>query len=210
MKIIYEPALYNLDKEKIMNALKHIKSPFIAYSAQCSGIFKGMKDSGMVLGCNCSAADSSKRETIVFVGEGRFHALNIKKNNPKKKVFVLNPFDYSIKEIDLSDAKKFINREIINIDRLKNAKNVGIISCLKPGQENIKSAELIKKKMESLGKNAFLFIAETINPDEFMNFPKIDILINTACPRIGMDDYEKFSIPIINHSIVLSEYFKDN
>jgi 2-(3-amino-3-carboxypropyl)histidine synthase len=131
----------------------------------------------------------------------------IKKENLSKKVIILNPKDLTEKEVLESDVKNFINREFIALERLKHAKNVGIIASTKPGQERIKACELIKKKLEAQGKIVYLFIADSINPEEFMNYSGLDILINTACPRIGLDDYSKFNKPVINYELVLSKYF---
>lgn len=209
MKIIYEPVTFKVDSKKLLKAIKSYGNAFVAYTAQYKNFFKGMENSGLVLGCNINCIKGFKGNTVLFVGDGVFHALMIKKEFTNKKVLIINPKDYSKKEVTERDVKKFINREAIMLDRLKASKRVGIIICAKPGQENMKSALLIKKKLENKGKKVYLFLAETINPDEFMNYSKMDVLINTACPRLALDDYDKFSIPIINHSLVLSEYFKD-
>jgi 2-(3-amino-3-carboxypropyl)histidine synthase len=195
------------DSKKLLQAIKKHKNCFVAYTAQYSHIFKDFKNSGIVLGCNVKSINNFNGKTIIFAGDGMFHALMIKKDNMDKKVIILNPNGFSEKEVLKSDVQKFINREIISLQRLKDAKLVGIIACAKPGQERIKISESIKKRLEAQGKKAYIFIAETINPDEFMNFSGLDILINTACPRIGLDDYSKFGIPIINYELVLSKYF---
>ena len=210
MKIIYEPVKFRVDSKKLSELIKSGKDSFFAYTAQYSHLFKEVKNSGLVLGCNVKSIKGFKGSTIIFVGDGVFHALMIKKENLGKKVIVLNPWDYTLKEVHENDVKKFISREIISLERLKNAKKVGIIACTKPGQEKLKESELIKKKLEMEGKKVYLFLSETINPDEFMNYSGLDIIINTACPRIGLDDYSKFGIPIINYEILLSEYFKNN
>ncbi len=198
MKIIYEPVRFEIDAEKIKDFLEKQKGSFIAYTAQYSNIFKGLSNSKMVLGCSAKMPQNFLGDKIIFVGDGVFHALMIKKQNIGKEVFVLNPKDLSMKEITGQDIKKFLVRELMGIERLKSANIIGIIVSSKPGQERIKEAERLKKKLESLGKKIYLFFSETINPDEFLNYSGLDLLINTACPRLGLDDYSKFSIPIIN------------
>jgi 2-(3-amino-3-carboxypropyl)histidine synthase len=198
MKIIYEPVRFEIDSKKIKEFLEKHKSAFIAYTAQYSHLFKGVADSRMVLGCSAKIPQTFEGDKIIFVGDGVFHALMIKKQNIDKTVFVLNPETLSMKEITGQDIKKFIVRELMGIERLKSASKVGIIVSSKLGQERIKEAERLKKKLESLDKKAYLFFSETVNPDEFLNYSGLDLLINTACPRIGLDDYSKFSKPIIN------------
>ncbi|MDD4352951.1 MAG: diphthamide synthesis protein [Candidatus Nanoarchaeia archaeon] len=207
MKIIYEPVKFKVDSKGILQALKKYEACFIAYTAQYCDLFKNIKNSGLVLGCNVNSINNFKGDIIIFVGDGVFHPLMIKKKHLDKKVIILNPKDLSEKEVLESDVKKFINREFISLERLKMAKKVAIIACTKPGQERIKISELLKKKLEAQGKKVYLLLAETINPDEFMNYRGFDILINTACSRIGLDDYSKFNIPIINYEIVLTKYF---
>jgi 2-(3-amino-3-carboxypropyl)histidine synthase len=207
MKIIYEPVKFKVNFKKILEAIKKHKDCFITYTAQYSHLFKDLKNSGLVLGCNVNVIKKFKGKIILFIGDGVFHALMIKKKNLNKKVIIINPKNYLEKEIVENDVKKFINREIIALERLKNAKKIGIIASSKPGQERIKILEIMKKKFETQGKKVYLFLAETINPEEFMNYSKLDILVNTACSRIGLDDYSKFNLPIINYEIVLSKYF---
>jgi len=198
MKIIYEPVKFEINAKKIKEFLKKQKDSFIAYTAQYSQIFNELSNSKMVLGCSAKIPATFLGDTIIFVGDGIFHALMIKKQNQGKKVFILNPKDLSMKEITMQDIKKFLVRELMGIERLKTANKIGIIVSSKPGQERTLEAERLKKKLESLGKKAYLFFGETINPEEFLNYSGLDLLINTACPRLGLDDYSKFSVPIIN------------
>ncbi|MFA5303359.1 MAG: diphthamide synthesis protein [Candidatus Nanoarchaeia archaeon] len=207
MKIIYEPVKFKVNTKKLLESLKNYENSFITYTAQYAHLFNNLKNSALVLGCNVKKANKFKGKTIIFVGDGVFHALMIKKENLSKKVIILNPKDLTEKEVLESDVKNFINREFIALERLKHAKKVGIIASTKPGQERIKTCETIKKKLEAQGKIVYLFIADSINPEEFMNYSGLDILINTACSRIGLDDYSKFNKPVINYELVLSKYF---
>ena len=209
MKIIYEPVKIKVDSKKLGKIVKDYGDAFIAFTAQYADVFKKFKNSGLVLGCDVSSINNYKGNTIIFVGDGVFHPLMIKKEYIDKKVLVLNPIDYSVKEINEADVKKFITREAMMLLKLKESKKVGVIISSKPGQERMKLAELLKKKLELEGKKVYLFLAETVNPDEFMNYSKMDLLINTACPRLALDDYEKFPTPVINYSAVLSKYFKN-
>ncbi|MDD5054307.1 MAG: diphthamide synthesis protein [Candidatus Nanoarchaeia archaeon] len=209
MKIIYEPVRFNADSGRLLKAVKKYDGAFIAFTAQLSHVFKGLKNSGQVLGCNIGCLKNFKGNTIIFAGDGVFHALIIKKEFLDKKVFVLNPLDFSLREIRIEEVSKFIKRDAILLDKLRESKIVGIIISSKKGQERMALAEKIKKKLESEGKKAHLFLSDNVNPDEFLNFSGLDILVNTACPRIGIDDYAKFPVPIINCSLVLSYYFED-
>ena len=64
-------------------------------------------------------------------------------------------------------------------------KEIGIIVSTKPGQERLKKAFDLKKRIKD--KNCYIFAADTINPAEFDNFNFIECWINTACPRFADD-----------------------
>ncbi len=83
---------------------------------------------------------------------------------------------------------------------------VGILVSIKPGQENLKQAIELKKKIEKSGKSdkkAFIFIADIISIEELENFT-CKAWINTACPNIIFD-----STKIINpDDLYKTERFK--
>ncbi|HDK42150.1 MAG TPA: hypothetical protein ENG87_02120 [Candidatus Pacearchaeota archaeon] len=68
--------------------------------------------------------------------------------------------------------------------RFLNANKVGVLISTKPGQENLKKAIGLKKKLK---KNSYLFITNNIDTREFENFG-LDSWVNTACPRLDMND----------------------
>jgi len=62
-----------------------------------------------------------------------------------------------------------------------SADNIGILVSTKPGQNNLKEAIELKKKLK---KNCYIFVSDMINEAELENFPFIQAWVNTACPRI--------------------------
>ncbi|PIU62312.1 hypothetical protein COS83_02605 [archaeon CG07_land_8_20_14_0_80_38_8] len=207
MKIIYEPVSFELKNEKaIIELLKNdFRNSFIAATAQYKSLLADLphKNKGVILGCRVSAVKKFKGDSIVFVGDGVFHALMLKKEFRDRKVFILNPFNLNVKEVFEEDVRKFDFREAVSLDYLKRAVKVGIILSSKSGQFSLDNALRIKEKLENDGKKVYLFLFDNVNPDEFMNFKGIDCLVNTACPRIGMDDYKKFPVPVVNANIIL-------
>ena len=63
----------------------------------------------------------------------------------------------------------------------------------------------MKKKLEENGKTASLFAAREISPEVLMEFPTVDAYVNTACPRVSLDDASKFRKPVltINEALVV-------
>jgi len=168
---------------------------FLAYLAQFKGqaesMKKAIKKTGrkilgfqQVLGC-------TKLQTpcqIVLIGNGSFHALNLAMQNKLPILLYSNGSSRLIGEKDISEIKK---KKQAALSKFLVSNNIGILVSTKPGQENLKAAEGIKKKINAKypEKQVFLFISSTVNTAEFENFP-IDSWINTACPRISEDSHK--------------------
>ena len=73
----------------------------------------------------------------------------------------------------------------------------GIIIGSKVGQQRIDLAFKIKKKLEAKKKKSYIFISNNFNPSFLESFRNIDCFISTACPRIAIDDFMQYNIPII-------------
>ncbi|UCD04284.1 MAG: diphthamide synthesis protein, partial [Candidatus Woesearchaeota archaeon] len=151
---------------------------------------------GQVLGCDtsCALEIEKKVDCFLYIGTGEFHPLGvfIKTNKP---VFILNPFSKKTRQISGKERVAYERRRSIVISKAKDAYNYGILVSIKPGQNNLKKALEIKKKIEKKGKFAFIFLFDTLDSKEFLNFNWIEAWINTACPRIIDDSFEK---PVIN------------
>ncbi|MBU4283524.1 MAG: diphthamide synthesis protein, partial [Nanoarchaeota archaeon] len=77
-----------------------------------------------------------------------------------------------------------------------SSKEIGVILTTKPGQEQLKEAFELKNKFKD--KNFYFLIFDTIDFNQLENFPFIECFVNTACPRIALDDSIKIGKAIIN------------
>ena len=61
--------------------------------------------------------------------------------------------------------------------------------------------------MEESGRTAVLLAIKEVNPEIVLQFPSLNAFINTACPRIALDDSSKFLKPILtlNEALVMLE-----
>ena len=48
-----------------------------------------------------------------------------------------------------------------------------------------------------MGKTACLFALKEVLPEALLEFPTVDAYVNTACPRISLDDASKFRKPVL-------------
>jgi 2-(3-amino-3-carboxypropyl)histidine synthase len=150
---------------------------------------------GQILGCNVSNAERIKDEVdaFLYIGSGMFHpsaylrAIDL-------PLFVANP--YTDEVVEYSDAEKgrWEKKQKARILRCIEASVFGILVSTKTGQFNYPSGEKIKKKLEKHGKKAYIFSGAELSPDRLLGY-KVDAWVNTACPRIVDDHYEK---PVIN------------
>ncbi|MEK6958813.1 MAG: diphthamide biosynthesis enzyme Dph2 [archaeon] len=161
-----------------------------------TNIGKGQRtEDGQVLGCNYSSAEV-KPNTIIFFGDGLFHPLGIHFAT-QKKVIIANPITLEMKTLD-EEKNEFLKRRILLIERAKAANEYAIIVSTKEGQNRISEAEKIKKLLEKDGKKAKIYIMDFISQDAMLGM-KAEAIINTACPRISIDDYQNYKLPMINY-----------
>ncbi|WNY27456.1 hypothetical protein MsAm2_12530 [Methanolapillus ohkumae] len=166
--------------------------------------------SGQVLGCNFSAArscenspDAKKCEAYLFIGSGRFHPIGIALS-AQKKVVCADPFLSEAFELDF---RKFLMQRSAVIGNSMEANLFGIIVSTKNGQCRKKLAKRLKQKAEEHGKKAVILQMDLVTPDQMLNF-SVDAFVNTACPRLAVDDSGRYPVPVLTpqeFEIVLGE-----
>ena len=163
-------------------------------------------EAGQVIGCDYSSVKTIDDEVDVylFIGGGIFHALGISLSTSKPTI-VADPYDNRVFSVD-EDTQKLLKQHWICIEQARNAKNIGIIIGLKLGQKRFEDALKIKALIEKHGKTAYLIAMREVTPEALLDFPTIEVYVNTACPRISFDAPEKFAKPIltINEFMVAS------
>lgn len=141
-----------------------------------------------VLGCRVKPAAV---DCTVVITTGRFHAIKVALTT-KKPVFTLNPGGLTrLGEDVVNDFKK---KQAIRVSRVLDSRVIGVLVTTKSGQNNESLAKKIINDLRSNGKEAYLFIADDLLPAQLNDFP-VDAWVNTACPRIVEDDFDK---PIVN------------
>ena len=149
-----------------------------------------------ILGCDVSAAIKIKNkvDAFLYMGSGEFHPLGVALETGKK-VIIANPLSGGVSKIKKEDVEKYKKKQKGALLKFLSSKEIGILVSTKPGQERLKKAMELKKKLKD--KNCYIFMADTINPAEFENFPFIECWINTACPRFADD-----KTGVVNYELV--------
>ncbi|MEK6856493.1 MAG: diphthamide biosynthesis enzyme Dph2 [Nanoarchaeota archaeon] len=152
---------------------------------------------GHVVGCEYNSLKTIENEVDGFLVIGnKFHSLGAALMCVDKKVYLLDEQSNKIELMD-NERDKVIRQRAIAIDKVKSAKKIGIVVDKKVGQYNLNVAEKLKNDLEKIGKEVIVIIVSEFNPG-LMNFYNVDAFINTACPRISIEDYERYDKPIIN------------
>ncbi|MBS3113846.1 diphthamide synthesis protein [Candidatus Woesearchaeota archaeon] len=156
------------------------------------------KYEGQLLGCDTGAAEKvkDKVDAFLYIGTGIFHPLGITLNSDKD-VFCYDPVNAVLSKIDKEQIERYNKKRKGAYLKFMEAKEIGILVSLKPGQNNFRKAVELKKQLKD--KNCYIFAFDTLDFNQVENFPFIQCWVNTACNRI-LDDYEKFPKPLIDLS----------
>ncbi len=149
---------------------------------------------GQVLGCNAVAASRIEPgvDAFLYVGSGIFHPLAIAEMTDKP-LFIANPYSNTVAELSSEDRTKRRTRRKAAVMGAAQARSFGILVSTKAGQMNYSLALRLKKRIEAAGKTAFVFAGRELSPDRLLGY-KVDAYVNTACPRL-LDDF--FDKPVI-------------
>jgi len=151
---------------------------------------------GQVLGCNCSSAEAvlNDVDAFLFIGEGDFHPLAAA-FGIKKDVIVLNPVTKEVRNMaEIRD--RILRKRFAAIQGAKSAQSFLVIVCSKIGQKRSEEADAAVERIRSRGLKAYKAVLEEITPLSLMSY-RVDAYVNTACPRVAMDDSAKYDHPMI-------------
>ncbi|MGI5992349.1 MAG: diphthamide biosynthesis enzyme Dph2 [Methanosarcina sp.] len=158
---------------------------------------------GQVLGCNFSAARDEVCDEYLYIGGGDFHPLGVALST-KKRVLAADPFSGEVREVDPS---RILRQRSAVIAKSLDAQVFGIIVSSKNGQERMELASSLKALAKKHGKEAHLILIDLVTPDQLLQF-KVDAFVNTACPRLAIDEVGRFPSPMLTpqeFEIVLGE-----
>lgn len=181
---------------QFLNSLKEVKE-HLERNGKIVKIGKGSNYSGQILGCDTSSAKAIEKnvDAFLYIGSGQFHPLGLALKT-EKPVYFLDVEKNRLE--DLKEIKeRFLKQKYAAIGLAKDAKTFGILVSVKPGQLCLELAKEIKSKLEKKGKKAYILVFNEIKPEKLEGLD-LDCYINTACPRIAIDNRTDFKRPILN------------
>ena len=164
-----------------------------------------VKCAGQVIGCDYSTAKSASKEAeaFLFVGGGRFHAIGVSLATAKPTI-VADPYEQRAYPVD-KEVQRILRQRWASIFEARRAERFGVLIGLKAGQKRVKEALKVKKKLEKRAREVTLLALREVTPETLMQFPGLDAFVNTACPRVSLDDASKFLKPVltVNETLVV-------
>jgi len=213
MKTLFIPAKYNkkivLEEKHIkqlpericlvssvqfVDSLKNIKKTLEKNNKKVT-LIKGKHSSfeGQILGCDIPEVENI--DAFLFIGDGLFHPIGIQLKNDLD-IFCYNPLTKDFFKLNKEETERIKKRRKVNLTKFYHSENIGVLISTKPGQYNYMKAKELEKKFPE--KKFYYLIFDSLDFNELENFPFIDCYVNTACPRLALDDLNKTNKPIIN------------
>ncbi len=161
-----------------------------------------IKYPGQLLGCNFSAA-GVKCDSYLYIGSGKFHPLGVAVATGSK-VLAADPM---LNTVEWVDPERILRQRGGVIAICLDATSFGIIVSTKIGQERMGLARRLAELAKKHDKEHIIISLDNITPDALLQF-KVDAFVNTACPRIAIDEGRRFNAPMltpIEFEIVLGE-----
>ena len=148
-----------------------------------------------VLGCNFSSIKELDVDVILFIGSGNFHPLGIKLFS-SAPVLALDPYNSEIRSMD-EYADRILRIRFARITKARSARKWGIIVSSKEGQYRMILAKELKKILEEHEMEAYIILADNINPDILLPYMELEAFVVSACPRIAIDDSQMYKKPLL-------------
>jgi 2-(3-amino-3-carboxypropyl)histidine synthase len=142
-------------------------------------------------------AIAKRVDAYLYIGSGTFHPIQIALET-NKTVFTADPYTGMIGKVgkeEIDERKRRIKGAYISY---LHAEKIGILVSTKKGQNRLKDAQKLKNKLTKQKKAAYIFLFNTLDFTQLNNFPDIDCWVNTSCPRMAIEDADKFIKPVIN------------
>ncbi len=150
---------------------------------------------GHIVGCQYLGLKAIEKNVDAFVLIGnQFHSMGAVLS-VEKPVILVDVYNDDVRSME-GLREKILKQRAISIQKLRDAKNVGIIVEIKPGQK-FGNPKYLVDKLKEQGKNPVVITMSELTPDKIMNFYNIDAFIELACPRIAIDDFAKYHKPIL-------------
>lgn len=149
---------------------------------------------GEVLGCTSPVMNT---ESVIYIGDGRFHLESAMIRNPSCKFYKYCPFTANITREEY-DYEKMIKIREKEIKKYKKAKQIGIVLGTLGRQGNTKIMDRLVENIKANGKTVYKIIAEEINSKILDRYEFIDAFVQISCTRLSIDWGAAYTRPLLS------------
>jgi len=157
-----------------------------------------IQNHGQILGCNLESIRgfSEQIDGIISLHAGYFHTYGLLLYT-QIAILQLDPFTGEMKLFSKADREQLIRKRNGIITKARRSDVWGILGSSKIGQYHPSQIEMIEKILEDHNKSKIILISENIQLENLANFTWIEAWVDTACPRLAIDDHIYSSKPIV-------------
>ncbi|AFA38881.1 diphthamide biosynthesis enzyme Dph1/Dph2 domain protein [Pyrobaculum oguniense TE7] len=123
------------------------------------------------------------------VATGLFYPITLKLFFPDAVVYQIDPFRNEVRDVEPEFARLM---KLKARSHLVDAKRVAVVVSTKPGQRQDEKAR------ELAARGVTVVVLDEVSPD-LIDDLQVDLVVNTACPRIGIDDLDRVKTPVLNY-----------
>jgi 2-(3-amino-3-carboxypropyl)histidine synthase len=147
------------------------------------------------LGCNYTSAEAvaSEVDAFLFLGTGRFHPLGLA-FAVERPVWSLDPLQNRLDPP--IDRGALIRRRQLTVASVRDARRWGILVSTFAGQNRTPTALALQERARAHGREAELLLFDRLDPRD-LEGRALDAYVNTACPRIALDDSSNYPKPVL-------------
>ena len=186
---LYSTVQYRKHLDKVKNALEEEGFDVLIEEGD-----DRIKYPGQILGCNYSAI-AKGADSHLYIGSGRFHPIGLSLVSGAN-VVIFNPSTGEVSETgELADKMLRKRHAAITAsqDKMEESdKYIGVIVSTKGGQKRMKMAENIAAEDDRVK----IIVFDEIIPSR-VDSMDLCCVVNTACPRIALDDSIRFKTTIL-------------
>ncbi len=147
------------------------------------------------LGCNYTGAEeiADEVDAFLFLGTGRFHPVGLA-FAVDRPVWSLDPLQGRLEPP--IDRAALVRRRQLLVASVREARRWGILVSTFAGQNRTPMALTLQERARAHGLEAELLLAQRIDPADLLG-RNVEAFVNTACPRIALDDSANYPKPVL-------------
>ena len=148
---------------------------------------------GEILGCTSPSVDA---DSIVYLGDGRFHLESAMIANPALKAYRYDPYSKEFTQ-EFYDHEQMKRNRQAAISTSSNASRFGLILGTLGRQGSPKVLKDAREKLVKANKEFVTILMSEIFPAKLSLMPSVDAWVQIACPRLSIDWGLAFNKPLI-------------